>query len=107
MLLGLPAFMVLQVYASTLRECGETVVPMKAGITAVLVNLIFNYLLIYGKFGFPKMGVAGAAIATVSGHILAMVVASLVITFRAVSYTHLRRWFQCPRGRRWGQRWEC
>ena len=65
MLLGLPAFMVLQVYASTLRECGETVVPMKAGITAVLVNLIFNYLLIYGKFGFPKMGVAGAAIATV------------------------------------------
>lgn len=65
MLIGLPAFMMLQVYASTLRECGETVVPMKAGIVAVLVNLVFNYLLIYGKFGFPQLGVAGAAIATV------------------------------------------
>lgn len=65
MLLSLPAFMILQVYASTLRECGETVVPMKAGMTAVAVNLVFNYLLIYGKFGFPKLGVAGAAIATV------------------------------------------
>ena len=65
MLLGLPAFMLLQVYASTLRECGETVIPMKAGLTAVLVNLVFNYLLIYGKLGFPKLGVEGAAIATV------------------------------------------
>ena len=50
MLFGLPAFMMLQVYASTLRECGETVVPMKAGMAAVLVNLVFNYFLIYGKF---------------------------------------------------------
>ena len=65
MLFGLPAFMMLQVYASTLRECGETVVPMKAGMAAVLVNLVFNYFLIYGKFRFPKLGVAGAAIATV------------------------------------------
>lgn len=65
MLLGLPPFMMLQVYASTLRECGETVIPMKAGVTAVLVNLVFNYLLIYGKLGFPELGAAGAAIATV------------------------------------------
>ena len=64
MILGLPAFMVLQVYASTLRECGETVVPMKAGMVAVFVNLVFNYLLIYGKFGFPQLGVVGAAVAT-------------------------------------------
>lgn len=65
MLLGLPPFMMVQVYASTLRECGETVLPMKAGVTAVLVNLVFNYILIYGKFGFPVLGVRGAAIATV------------------------------------------
>ena len=64
-LLDLPAFMILQVYASTMRECGETVVPMKAGAAAVAVNLIFYYLLIYGKFGFPRLGVAGAAVATV------------------------------------------
>lgn len=64
MILSLPAFMILQVYASTLRECGETVIPMKAGMVAVFVNLVFNYLLIYGKCGFPQLGVAGAAIAT-------------------------------------------
>lgn len=65
MAFGLPAFMMLQIYASTLRECRETVVPMKAGLIAVFVNLAFNYLLIYGKFGFPKLGVSGAAVATV------------------------------------------
>ena len=65
MLLGLPAFMMVQIYASTLRECGETMLPMKAGVAAVLVNLLFNYILIYGKFGFPALGVRGAAIATV------------------------------------------
>lgn len=65
MLIGLPPFMLGQVYSSTLRECGETVLPMKAGVTAVLVNLVFNYILIYGKFGFPALGVQGAAIATV------------------------------------------
>ncbi len=48
-----------------LRECGETVLPMKAGIVAVLINLTFNYFLIYGKFGFPELGVRGAAVATV------------------------------------------
>ena len=44
MLLGLPAFMMVQVYASTLRECGETVLPMKAGIVAVLINSAKNPL---------------------------------------------------------------
>ncbi len=65
MLLGLPAFAGVQMYANTLRECGETVVPMRSGLIAVCVNLVFNYLLIYGKFGFPVLGVKGAAIATV------------------------------------------
>lgn len=64
MLIGLPPFILEQVYSSTLRECGKTMLPMKAGMVAVLVNLVFNYLLIYGKVGFPQMGVAGAAIAT-------------------------------------------
>ena len=77
MLVGLAPFMLVQVYASTLRECGRTVVPMKAGIAAVFVNLIFNYLLIYGKFGFPEMGVTGAAVATVlSRYVEAVIVIS-------------------------------
>lgn len=78
MLLGLPAFMMVQIYVSTLRECGETVVPMKAGIAAVFVNLCLNYLLIYGKMGLPALGVVGAAIATV---ISRYVEASIVIVW--------------------------
>lgn len=75
MLIGLLPFGVEQLYTSTLRECGETVVPMVAGIVAVFVNLIINYLLIFGSFGFPKLGVVGAAIGTVtSRYIQALIV---------------------------------
>ena len=62
---GLLPMAVSNVYASTLRETGETMVPMRAGILAVLVNLAGNYILIYGKFGAPALGVVGAALATV------------------------------------------
>lgn len=65
MLVGLAPFTVEEIYASTLRECGETKVPMVAGTVAVAVNLGLNYVLIFGKFGFPALGVVGAAIATV------------------------------------------
>lgn len=65
MLFGLLPFGVEQIYTSTLRECGETKVPMVAGVAAVCVNLVLNYLLIFGKMGLPELGVVGAAIATV------------------------------------------
>ena len=65
MLLQIPPFALQMAYASTLRETGETVLPMRAGITAVLVNLVLNYILIFGKLGAPVLGVEGAAIATV------------------------------------------
>jgi len=57
-------FVLSQCYASTLRETGETVLPMLSGIVAVFVNLSFNWILIYGKLGAPALGVEGAAIAT-------------------------------------------
>jgi putative MATE family efflux protein len=65
MCIGLLPFALSQVCADTLRELGETMTPMKAGLLAVAVNLIGNYILIYGKFGAPALGVVGAAIATV------------------------------------------
>ncbi len=82
-LTGLPALLLQMTYASTLRECGETVMPMKAGIVAVLINLIFNYLLIYGKFGFPELGVNGAALATVISRYVEMLI--------VVIYTHAKK----------------
>ena len=65
MLIGFLPYSWSQCYASTLREIGRPVPPMAAGIAAVLVNLILNYVLIFGHLGAPAMGVAGAAVATV------------------------------------------
>ncbi len=65
MVWGFLPFALCNTYASTLRESGETMVPMVGGITAVLVNLCLNYVLIFGHFGAPEMGVRGAALATV------------------------------------------
>ena len=62
---GLVPFTLNLVYAGTLRECGKTVVPMVSGLIAVFVNLFLNYVLIFGHFGAPAMGVVGAALATV------------------------------------------
>lgn len=74
MLVGLFPFAIEEAYSSTLRECGETTFPMVAGVIAVFVNLALNYILIYGNFGFPKLGVAGAAIATVISRYVQMLV---------------------------------
>ena len=80
MIIGLLPFAVSQSYGSTLREAGKTVVPMRAGIIAVFVNLVFNYILIFGKLGMPAMGVTGAAIATV--------ISRYVEVFIIVIWTH-------------------
>ena len=85
MLIGLPLYAVSQCYASSLKETGETFIPMIGSGTAVLVNLVFNYILIFGKFGFPVMGVKGAAIATV----LSRVVELAIIAIWA--HTHTKR----------------
>lgn len=66
MIFGLLPFVGVQAYSSTLRETGETILPMKAGIVSVFVNLVLNYILIFGKFGVPALGAAGAAWATVA-----------------------------------------
>ena len=85
MVIGLVPFAVEQSYSSTLRETGETVVPMRASIIAVFVNLVLNYILIYGKLGLPALGVQGAAVATV---ISRFVQASIVISW---AHRHLTK----------------
>lgn len=65
MLIGLIPAALAQCWSSTLRETGQTLPPMVAGVIAVFVNLTLNYILIFGHFGAPVMGVNGAAIATV------------------------------------------
>ncbi len=64
MLITLVPNAITQSYSSTLRERGQTTVPMIAGVVAVIVNVCLNGVLIFGLFGVPALGVAGAAIAT-------------------------------------------
>lgn len=57
-------FGISSLYSVTLRNTGHPHVPMIASIIAVITNTTLNYLLIFGNFGFPRLGVPGAAIAT-------------------------------------------
>lgn len=82
MLWGLPPFVVTQIYAGSLRETGNSIKPMVAGIGSVITDIVFNYFLIFGKFGFPELGVKGAAIATVLSRYV-----ELAIVF---CWTHLK-----------------
>ena len=51
-------------YSFTLRSTGQAKLPMVVSAVSLICNTIINYLLIFGTFGFPKMGVEGAALAT-------------------------------------------
>lgn len=89
-LVGLIPYAVVQVYASTLRETGETLMPMLFGFLAVLVNCLFNYILIFGKFGFPQLGVAGAAIATVLSRFVECAATLLYVWVKRDRYSYFR-----------------
>ncbi len=65
MLIGLIPVGLTNAWSGTLRDTGETRVPMFASLAAIIVNLCGNALLIYGLFGLPALGAEGAAVATV------------------------------------------
>ena len=99
MLWGLIPFALAQVYTGTMRESGETRVPMVAGIIAILTNLFLNWVLIYGHLGAPVLGVEGAAIATVISRyveLLVVVVHSHRHTDRYVYLMDVYKNFRVP-----------
>lgn len=69
------------VLAAVVRSYGYSSIPMMVNIGANIINLIGNYLFIFGAFGFPKLGVTGVAISTVFSQFLGAV-ALLIITIR-------------------------
>ncbi len=96
MLIGILPFALSQVYGSTLREIGETKLPMLASVTAILANLVLNYILIFGNKGLPflplePMGVAGAAIATVISRFVELVIIILAVHRKNSKYLFTQR----------------
>ncbi len=77
MLCGLLPFALVQCYSGTLREGGHATLPMVAGVVAVAVNLVINYVLIFGKFGAPTLGVRGAAIGTVVSRFVELLIVAI------------------------------
>lgn len=59
-------------YSFTLRSTGQVKIPMIVSVTSLAINTILNYLLVYGYFGFPKMGTNGSATATLIARIIEM-----------------------------------
>lgn len=88
-MLTLPIFAVTSTITAALRGVGHTRVAMAYNITANVVNVIFNYLLINGHYGFPRLEVAGASLATSIGQVAAFIMAFTVI-LRGRHYLHLR-----------------
>ncbi len=89
MMVGFIPFYVCQCYASTLRETGETILPMVSGIVAVLVNLCLNAVLIFGLFGVPAMGAAGAAVATVISRFVEAAIVMIAVHCKKEKYSFI------------------
>ena len=75
---------------SAQRGAGNTKITMRTNVTSNVVNIIMNYLLIDGHFGFPALGIQGAAIATVFGTVVACVMSIVSVgkkdTFISIPY---------------------
>lgn len=76
---------------SAQRGCGNTKITMRTNVTSNTINIIANYLLIEGHFGFPALGIRGAALATVFGTVVAaiMSIVSLMNTNIFVSIPYI------------------
>ncbi len=85
---GFIPLMMTNTVTSTLRAIGDSKMPMVYNTIANVVNLFFNYGLIYGKMGMPEMDVAGASLATVIGQCVAFVIA-MYIMFSKKRYVYL------------------
>lgn len=81
-MISLPFNYVRLIVCAGFRASGNTKVSLVTNVTANLVNLFLNYCLIMGNFGFPRLEVEGAAIATAVGNITAFVLTILILRFK-------------------------
>ena len=74
----IPTAISLNIFFS-MRAVGEMHIPLRCSVIAVLTNAIFNYCFIFGNFGFPRLGIAGAALATVIARFIELMLAFYTI----------------------------
>lgn len=82
MIFGLIPFALKEAYSSSIKETEQTFIPMVASMAAVVINCSLNAILIFGLLGAPKLGVVGAAIATV--------ISRFVELFVVVIFAHIK-----------------
>ena len=68
-------------FASVLRSIGEVKLPMLVSVSALVFNIALNYILIFGAFGFPRMGIRGAAFSAVIARV-SECLALIIITYQ-------------------------
>jgi len=84
----------IQPFSTALRATQQTRLPMYISIGAFVCDAVFNYLLIFGKFGFPALGVKGAAIATVLARVFEFVLTLIVVFWKKnIIAGHLKDFF--------------
>lgn len=90
MMVGLIPFAINQSYATNIKETGQTLIPMIASFIAVGTNAILDYVLIFGLGPIPKLGVAGAALATV----IARYIEALIVVVWAHTHKEKNRYLE-------------
>lgn len=77
--IGLPFWSVMLSTAGILQGFGDAKTPMKVSIVYNIVNIVLGYLLMFGPFGLPQLGIYGAALATVISQIIMSVICTVIL----------------------------
>lgn len=78
------------IICSALRACGDTKTTLATNLSANLINIFLNYCLINGNFGFPALGIRGAAIATAIGNMFAFFISVFAVYNRKKKFLSIK-----------------
>ena len=77
-----PVFAVTNILVSSLRSVETTRIGFYISLSTLFTNVILNYLLIFGKLGFPELGIRGAAVATLVSRIIELLIVVFYLLFK-------------------------
>lgn len=77
--LTIPLFFVMNIFDSSFRGVGDTLTPMMVSTISGGIKVALNYLLIFGKYGFPALGVIGLAISSIVAGVLGLIIYFAVV----------------------------